>query len=150
VDAAFAPIRRCAYHVEPTRLGYRTDLDRLIIELWGDGTIMPDEALRQAARLIQGYLVVFVGVEAEAVAMTEEAAQEALRARVLEYPIEDMDFSVRTYNCLKKASVNTVGELVLQSADDLMAIRNFGERSLQEVISKLAQFELALRSEEEE
>ena len=150
VDAAFAPIRRCAYHVEPTRLGYRTDLDRLIIELWGDGTIMPDEALRQAARLIQQYLIVFVGVEAEAVVLSEEAAQEALRARVLEYPIEDMDFSVRTYNCLKKAAINTVGELVLQSATDLMAIRNFGERSLTEVISKLGQFELALRSEEEE
>jgi DNA-directed RNA polymerase subunit alpha len=73
-----------------------------------------------------------------------------LRARVLEYPIEDMDFSVRTFNCLKKAGLNTVGQVVGCTADDLMAIRNFGERSLQEVISKLAQYGLALKTLEEE
>lgn len=150
VDAAFSPIRRCAYHVEPTRVGYRTDLDRLTLELWGNGTLMPDEALRQAARKIQQYLVMFVGVQAEAVLPEEMEAEEAMRARVLEYPIEDLDFTVRTYNCLKKSNINTLGELVLKTQEDLLAIRNFGQRSLEEVIAKLAQFELALREPEEE
>ncbi len=149
VDAAFSPIRRCAYHVEPTRVGYRTDLDRLTLELWGNGTLMPDEALRQAARKIQQYLVMFVGVEAEAGLPEEMEAEEAMRARVLEYPIEDLDFTVRTYNCLKKSNINTLGELVLRTREDLLAIRNFGQRSLEEVISKLAQFELSLREPEE-
>jgi len=149
VDAAFSPIRRCAYHVEPTRVKHRTDLDRLIIELWGNGTVMPNEALRQAAKLIQSYLTVFVGVEAEAAVPGEVSAEEARRLRVLEYPIEDMDFSVRTYNCLKKAGLHQVGQVVQCTAEDLLAIRNFGERSLQEVMAKLAQYNLSLKTKEE-
>lgn len=150
VDATFSPIRRCAYHVEPTRVGHRTDLDRLTIELWGDGTIMPDEALRQAADKIQTYLTIFTGVEAEAAVPAEVEPEEAMRARVLEYPIEDVDFTVRTYNCLKKSGINTIGELVERTAEDLLAIRNFGQRSLEEVVNKLAQFDLALRQSEEQ
>jgi len=150
VDAAFSPIRRCAYHVEPTRVGGRTDLDRLILEVWGDGTIKPREALEIAAKKIQDYLNVFVGVEAVAEAEAEEAAEEAMRARLLEYRIEDIDFSVRTYNCLKKAGINTLGDLVERTAEDLLAIRNFGQRSLEEVVQKLAQFDLKLKEPEEE
>ncbi|MCD6352347.1 MAG: DNA-directed RNA polymerase subunit alpha [Armatimonadetes bacterium] len=149
VDAAFSPIRRCAYHVEPTRVGAMTDLDRLTLELWGDGTMAPDEALRDAARQLQQYLTVFVGVEAEAVVSEEMEPEEAMRARVLEYPIEDVDFTVRTYNCLKKSNINTLGELIERTADELLAIRNFGQRSLEEVIAKLAQFDLTLREAEE-
>ena len=149
VDAAFSPIRRCAYHVEPTRVGHRTDLDRLIIEIWGDGTLMPDEALRQAARQIQDYLTVFAGVEAEE-AMVEESAEEAMRQRILETPIEDVDFSVRTYNCLKKSGINTIGDICERTAEDLLAIRGLGEHSLAEVVEKLAQFGLSLREPEEE
>ncbi len=149
VDAAFSPIRRCAYHVEPTRVEHRTDLDRLILEVWGNGTLMPDEAVRIAARKIQEYLTIFSGVEAEAVVPEEVEEEEAAKARILELPIEDIDFTVRTYNCLKKSGINTLGELVQRTADDLLAIRNFGQRSLEEVINKLAQFELALREPEE-
>ncbi len=149
VDAAFSPIRRCAYHVEPTRVGHRTDLDRLIIEIWGDGTLMPDEALRQAAQQLQNYLSIFVGVEAEE-ALVEESAEEAMRQRILETPIEDVDFSVRTYNCLKKSGINTIGDICERTADDLLAIRGLGEHSLREVIEKLAQFGLSLREPEEE
>lgn len=149
VDAAFSPIRRCAYHVEPTRVGSRTDVDRLVLELWGNGTVMPDEALREAAKEIQQYLTLFAGVEAKAAVPLELEGEEALRARVLEYPIEELDFTVRTYNCLKKSGVNTLGELVQRTAADLMAIRNFGQRSLEEVISKLAQYELSLREQKD-
>ncbi len=150
VDAAFSPIRRCAYHVEPTRVGGRTDLDRLILEVWGNGTVMPDEAVRIAARKIQEYLEVFVGAMVAEEAVPEEVAEEAVRQRLLEYRIEDIDFSVRTYNCLKKAGINTLGDLVEKTADELLAIRNFGQRSLEEVIQKLAQFDLKLKEPEEE
>jgi DNA-directed RNA polymerase subunit alpha len=149
VDAAFSPIRRCAYHVEPTRVGHRTDLDRLIMEVWGNGTLMPDEAVRQAAKKIQEYLTIFVGIEAEALMPEEMEAEEAMRARLLEFPIEDLDFTVRAYNCLKKSNINTVGELVSRTADELLAIRNFGQRSLEEVTAKLGQFGLTLRTPEE-
>jgi DNA-directed RNA polymerase subunit alpha len=150
LDAAFSPIRRCAYHVEPTRVGGRTDLDRLIIELWGNGTLMPDAALRQAAMKIREYLDIFIGVEVVEVGALEVGAEAPARSRILDYPIEDLEFSVRTYNCLKKSGINTVAQLVERSAEELLAIRNFGQRSLTEVIEKLAQFGLALRQAEEE
>ncbi|MBC7288278.1 MAG: DNA-directed RNA polymerase subunit alpha [Armatimonadetes bacterium] len=149
VDAAFSPIRRCAYHVEPTRVGHRTNLDRLILEVWGDGTLMPDEAVRQAAKQLQDYLTIFVGVEAEAVLMGE-SAEQAMRQRILEQPIEDVDFSVRTYNCLKKSGINTIGDICERTADELLAIRGLGEHSLREIIEKLAQWDLKLREPESE
>lgn len=146
VDALFSPIKRAAYAVEPTRLGHRTDLDRLILELWGNGTVLPEDALKVAARVLQSYIAIFLGtVEAEetAQAVSEEGARES--SRWLDTLIEDVDFSVRTFNCLKKESINTLGDLVRHTEAELLAIRNFGKRSLDEVIEKLAQFDLALR-----
>jgi DNA-directed RNA polymerase subunit alpha len=146
VDALFSPIKRAAYAVEPTRLGHRTDLDRLVLELWGNGTIVPEDALKMGARVLQSYIGIFLGgVEAEeaALAVSDEGARES--SRWLETLIEDVDFSVRTFNCLKKESINTLGELIRHSEAELLAIRNFGKRSLDEVIEKLAQFDLALR-----
>ena len=145
VDALFSPVKRAAYTVESTRLGHRTDLDRLVLELWGNGTVAPEDALKMAARLLNSYISVFLGaVEEEEV--VAEVADEALEetSKWLATPIEDVDFSVRTFNCLKKEAVNTLGELVKNSEPDLLAIRNFGKRSLDEVIEKLAQFDLAL------
>jgi len=146
VDALFSPIARCAYRVEPTRLGYRTDLDRLVLEVWGDGTVLPDEAVGQAAEILIGYIRVFGDIqileeEEEAEAPEEEEAVN----KVLSWPIEEMEFSVRTFNCLKKENINAVGELVRRTENELLDIRNFGKRSLEEVIQKLAQFDLQLR-----
>jgi DNA-directed RNA polymerase subunit alpha len=146
VDALFSPIKRAAYAVEPTRLGHRTDLDRLILEVWGNGTVLPDEALKIAARVLQSYIGIFLGtVEAEEAvsAAGEETARES--NRWLDTPIEDVDFSVRTFNCLKKEGINTLGDLVRYTEAELLAIRNFGKRSLDEVIEKLTQFDLSLR-----
>lgn len=145
VDALFSPVKRAAYAVEPTRLGRRTDLDRLVLELWGNGTVLPDEALQMAARILHGYVSIFLGdvEEIEAAAdVAEEGADEA--SKWLATPIEDVDFSVRTFNCLKKEAINSLGELIKRTESDLLAIRNFGKRSLDEVIEKLAQFGLAL------
>lgn len=145
LDALFSPIKRAAYAVEPTRKGRRTDLDRLVLEVWGNGTVLPDQALQVAARILQTYITIFLGqveeleLPAEVVAEAEEETN-----KWLETPIEDVDFSVRTFNCLKKESINTLGDLIRHSEGELLAIRNFGKRSLEEVIQKLAQFNLNL------
>ncbi len=144
VDAVFSPIPRTVYFVEPTRLGRRTDLDRLILEVWGDGTVMPDEALRRAAAILQEYLSVFAAVPAgDAEARLEEAKAEVYD-KTLGMAIEEIDLTVRALNCLKNSNVNTVGDLIKHTEDDLVGIRNFGERSLLEVIEKLAKLDLTL------
>ncbi len=146
IDAVFTPVRRVAYAVEPTRLGHRTDLDRLILEVWSDGSLAPNEAVTEAARLLHEYVRVFVDFSEREEAEREQVDQEAkVRSKALDYRIEDLDFSVRTYNCLKKEGIETLGVLVEQSEQDLMSIRNFGKRSLTEVIEKLAQFDLSLQ-----
>ena len=146
VDAVFAPITRVAYNVEPTRLGHRTDLDRLVLELWGDGSLPPNEGISLAAKLLHDYLVIFFDFTEKA-DREKEAVDEAatVRVKALDYRIEDLDFSVRTYNCLKKEKIDTLGMLIENTEEDLLAIRNFGKRSLTEVVEKLAQFDLSLR-----
>jgi len=150
VDALFSPVARVSYHVEPTRLGQRTDLDRLTLELWGDGTVMPDEALRRAAAILQDYLSVFAAVpEEEAEAKLEEAEAEVYD-KTLSLPVEELDLTVRALNCLKKSNIDTIGDLMAHTEEDLLGIRNFGESSLDAVIEKLAKFDLTLAQPEEE
>ena len=144
VDAVFSPITRVTYYVEPTRLGQRTDLDRLTVELWGDGSVMPDEALRRAAAVLQDYLVVFAAVPQEEAAAKMEEAEAELYGKTLSLPIEELDLTVRSLNCLKKSSIHVLGDLIKHTEQDLVAIRNFGDRSLAEVIEKLAKFDMAL------
>lgn len=145
LDALFSPIARATYRVEPTRLGHRTDLDRLLLEVWGDGTIMPDDAVRQAAEILVRYITVFSDIEMPEEEVEEEAPEEEEVAnKILSFPIEEMEFSVRTFNCLKKENIDTVGELVEKTEEDLLDIRNFGKRSLEEVIEKLASVDLEL------
>lgn len=149
VDAVFSPIRRAAYSVESTRLGQRTDLERLTLEVWSDGTLVPDEAVRQAARILQEHLNIFAAVPTAEV----EAAQLAETAVVdqrLAASIEEVDFSVRVFNCLRKEGIVTLGDLIARSEDELVKIRNFGRRSLEEVAEKLAPFDLQLRASPEE
>jgi len=150
VDALFSPVARCTYAVQPTRLGHRTDLDRLILEVWGDGAMMPDEAVQAAAEVLAQYIQVFGDIEVlEEEEEVEVPEEEELLRRVLAYPIEEMEFSVRTFNCLKKENINTLGELVERTEEELLNIRNFGKRSLEEVIQKLAQFDIGLREPSE-
>jgi len=142
VDAVFSPIRRAAYAVEPTRLGRRTDLERLTVEVWSDGALMPDEAVRQAARILQEHLSIFAAVP-EVEAAAAEAAVPAYD-ETLQLAIEEVDFSVRVFNCLRKEGIKTLGDLVARTEDELVKIRNFGHRSLQEVLEKLDAFGLSL------
>jgi len=145
IDATFSPITRVNYGVEPTRLGHRTDLDRLVLEVWGDGTVAPKDAVAQAADILMEYVSIFTEKRLIEAAPEEIAAPEPEISGVLQAPIENLDFSVRTYNCLKKEKIDTLGLLIENTEEDLLAIRNFGKRSLTEVIEKLAELELALK-----
>jgi len=140
MDSMFSPVRKANFIVEPTRREHRTDLDRLVLEVWTSGGITSSNAISQSARVLDQYLRYFF--DFRAVADTAELRHEdsgKAESAVLDYRIEDLDFSVRTFNCLKKEGVLTVRELILRTEQDLMAIRNFGKKSLTEVQQKLAQ-----------
>jgi DNA-directed RNA polymerase subunit alpha len=145
VDATFSPVTRVNYRVEPTRLGHRTDLDRLVLEVWGDGTMEPKVAVAKAADLLLEYVSIFTEKRLVEAVPEEAPSAEPEVAGLLQAPIENLDFSVRTYNCLKKERIDTLSVLIEQTEEDLLSIRNFGKRSLQEVIDKLADMELSLK-----
>jgi len=137
VDAIFSPIRKVNYEVEQTRVGQAANFDRLIMEIWTDGTIEPQEALREAARILIEQLSPLAGVE---VAPEEEEVEEGIPPHVYEMPIEELDLSVRVYNCLKRTGITKVGEVLEKLAkgdDEMLNIRNFGAKSLAELKEKL-------------
>lgn len=146
IDATFSPITRVNYRVEPTRLGHRTDLDRLVLEVWGDGTIEPRAAVAKAADILLNYISIFTEKRLVEAVPEEVPEPEPEVSGLLQVPIENLDFSVRTYNCLKKEKIDTLGILIEQTEEDLLAIRNFGKRSLQEVMDKLREMDLSLKA----
>jgi DNA-directed RNA polymerase subunit alpha len=141
VDAIFSPIRKVNYNVEPARVGQMTNFDSLTLEIWTDGTIRPEDALEQAAQLLIRHLSLFADVEAIIVEEEPEVEEEeGITSRVYDTPIEELDLSVRVYNCLKRTGVTKVGEVLEKMAkgpDEMLAIRNFGQVSLQELTEKL-------------
>ncbi len=141
VDALFSPVIKAAYQVEPARIGQVSTYDRLILEVWTDGSIRPDEALRQAARILVDHFALIAGLEAEEVLREEEeAAGPVIPPHVYEQPLEELELSVRSYNCLKRAGISKVGEVLERlrvSEDELLSIRNFGRKSLEELKEKL-------------
>ena len=146
VDSLFTPVRKVNFTVENTRVGQITDYDKLSIELWTNGTVMPDEAISLAAKIINEHLAQFVGLtehvqNVEIMVEPEEDKKE----KVLEITIEELDLSVRSYNCLKRAGINTVEELIKRNEEEMMKVRNLGRKSLEEVEQKLAALGLALR-----
>ena len=145
LDALFSPVPRATYSVEPTRQGSRTDLDRLILEVWTDGTLEPQEAVRQSALILHRYLDIFAQMPAPApeLVLLEAGAGPGYDS-TLDRPIEELDFSVRTFNCLKKEGLNTLRALVQRTPEELLDIRNFGKRSLEEVQEKLTGLGLEL------
>ena len=137
VDALFSPIRKVNYEVEQTRVGQAANFDRLIMEIWTDGTIEPQEALREAARILIEQLSPLAGVE---MAPEEEKAEEGIPPHIYEMPIGELDLSVRVYNCLKRTGITTVGEVLEKLAkgdEEMLSIRNFGAKSLVELKEKL-------------
>jgi len=146
VDSLFSPVTRCTYVVENTRVGQRTDYDKLTLEVETNGAIDPSDAVALAGRIIDEHMMLFV--EQAATEMSEDgifAAAVDEGESVLDTPIEELDLSVRSYNCLKRQGVNTIGQLNECSENDLLNIRNFGAKSIEEVKDKLQQMGLGLK-----
>lgn len=150
IDSIFTPVTKVSYHVENTRVGQVTDYDKLVIEVFTDGSIVPDEAISLAAKIMNEHLNLFITLtdhvnDVEIMVQKEEDKKE----KVLEMTIEELDLSVRSYNCLKRAGINTVDELAQKSEEDMMKVRNLGRKSLEEVQKKLEELGLGLRPSDE-
>ena len=147
IDSIYSPVRRCSYTVEHTRVEQQTDFDKLVLDVETDGAITPKEAMAAAGRTLVE-LLGLVAELSEAQALTLGPAPEDLaHASDMALPIEELDLSVRSYNCLKREGVGTVGDLVQRTEQDLLDIRNFGQKSIDEVKQKLAEMGLGLRGD---
>lgn len=150
VDSIYTPVEKVSYHVENTRVGQRSDFDKLTLEVLTNGSINPQEGISLAAKVLDEHLKLFIDLtehigNVEIMVEKEEDKKE----KVLEMTIEELDLSVRSYNCLKRANINTVEELSNKSEDDMMKVRNLGKKSLEEVIHKLEELDLRLKPNEE-
>ena len=150
VDSIYTPITKVNFTVENTRVGQITDFDKLTLELWTDGSIQPEEAASLAAKILTEHLLLFINLteHVQDVEILKEK-DDKKKEKILEMNIEDLDLSVRSYNCLKRAGINTVEELVQRDEDEMMKVRNLGRKSLEEVQQKLAQLGLSLRTNED-
>ena len=150
VDNIYTPVLKVNYTVEDTRLGQVTDYDKLTMEVWTDGTISAKEALSQAANLLNEHLKLFIDLSEEAgLAEVLVEKDEKGKEKILEMTIEDLDLSVRSFNCLKRAGINTVDDLINKSEEEMMKVRNLGKKSFDEVKEKLQSLGFDLSSEEE-
>ena len=149
VDSIYTPVRRVNYQVENTRVGRRDDFDKLTMEIWTDGSIEPLDAMSLAAKILIEHLDIFVKLtdeERNAEIMVEK--EETHKEKMLEMTIEELDLSVRSYNCLKRAGINTVQELTNKSEPEMIKVRNLGRKSLEEVKNKLHDLGLGLRKDD--
>ena len=149
IDSVFTPIRKVNYLVEDTRVGQITDYDKLTLDVWTNGTVLPDEAISMAAKILVDQLSLFTGLTSREMPNSLNEPEDDKREKVLEMTIEELDLSVRAYNCLKRAGINTIAELVQRNQDDMMKVRNLGRKSLEEVEQKLTGLGLGLRPGEE-
>ncbi|MFN2629760.1 MAG: DNA-directed RNA polymerase subunit alpha [Gaiellaceae bacterium] len=153
VDSIFSPIRRVSYDVEAARVGQRTDYDKLKLDITTDGSVDPREAIGQAAEILIRQLAIFTDIDkiegfGEAAAQADGAAPEASLAHGMEnFPIEELELGVRSYNCLKRVGIETIGDLVMKSENELAAIPNFGKKSIEEVKETLQAHGLNLRGD---
>ncbi|HCB93212.1 MAG TPA: DNA-directed RNA polymerase subunit alpha [Selenomonas sp.] len=148
IDSIFSPVQRVNYTVQDTRVGNVMDYDKLVLEVWTDGSLRPEEAVSKAAGILVMHLKLFQSMdglpeeEEEEISFPEEEVDDT--SKVLDMTIEDLDLSVRSFNCLKRASINTVADLVTKTEDDMMKVRNLGRKSLEEVKKKLDELGLSL------
>lgn len=150
VDSIYTPVTKVNYTVDNTRVGQITDYDKLTLEVWTNGSIKPDEAISLGAKILSEHLSLFIDLSDQAKhaeIMVEK--EETKKEKVLEMTIEELDLSVRSYNCLKRASINTVEDLTNKTEEDMMKVRNLGRKSLEEVLQKLHALGLSLAPNEE-
>ena len=149
VDSLYSPVNRVNYTVENTRVGNMTDYDKLTLEVWTDGTISARDAVSLGAKILCDHLVLFTDLsDTVGTRSTVVEKPETQRDKVLEMTIEELDLSVRSFNCLKRANINTVEDLISKTEDEMMKVRNLGRKSLEEVIGKLEAMGLSLADEE--
>ncbi len=149
IDSIYTPVSRVNFQVENTRVGQMTNFDKLTLDIWTDGSIGPTEALSLGAKILTEHLNIFVGMTNEAqTAEIMVEKEEDKKEKVLEMTIEELDLSVRSYNCLKRAGINTVLELASKTEDEMMKVRNLGRKSLEEVKAKLIDLSLELRTDD--
>ncbi len=148
IDSLFSPVTRVKYAVESARVGQRTDYDRLLIEIWTDGRISPDDALTQASAILQHHLDVFVGYDKNAVEFEEVADKQddekSRMRKLLNMSVNEIELSVRAANCLNNANITTVGQLAMKTEAEMLKYRNFGKKSLNEIKEKLTSLQLSL------
>jgi len=150
IDSIYTPVKKVNYLVENTRVGQETDFDKLVFEVKTNGTIEPDEAISFGAKILSEHLSLFIDLSEQAKhteIMVEK--EETKKEKVLEMTIEELDLSVRSYNCLKRAGINTVEDLINRTEEDMMKVRNLGRKSLEEVLQKLNGLGLSLTKSEE-
>ncbi|MDR2842521.1 MAG: DNA-directed RNA polymerase subunit alpha [Spirochaetaceae bacterium] len=145
VDSIFSPVKKVKFSVEPTRVAQRSDYDKLTLEVWTDGTIKPEDALAEAAKIAKEHFSLFINCDESSFGSDNEIDEgdEKVR-RLLNTSVEELELTVRASNCLKQASIKTIGELVRRTEDDLNKTRNFGKKSLQEIVEKLQEWDLHL------
>lgn len=148
VDAIYTPVERVNLTVQNTRVGQITDFDKLTLDVYTNGTLAPDDAVSLAAKVLSEHLNLFIDLSENAKTaeiMVEKEENE--KEKVLEMNIDELELSVRSYNCLKRAGINTVEELTNKSSEDMMKVRNLGRKSLEEVLAKLKELGLSLKSD---
>ena len=145
IDSVHSPVRKVAYHVEDARLGQTTDYDMLTVEVWTDGSISPQDAVALGAKLLKDHMAIFINFEEAPVAEKEELSEEAERLNEnLNRSVDELDLSVRSYNCLKNANIRTIGDLVQKTEPEMLKTKNFGRKSLSEIKELLSEMGLSL------
>ena len=150
VDSIYTPVEKVNYYVENTRVGQNTDFDKLTVEVWTNGTKTADEAISLSAKIINDHMMLFIQLTDEAMnveTMVEKGTEK--KEKVLDMTIEELELSVRSYNCLKRAGINTVEDLTLRKEEEMMKVRNLGRKSLDEVVGKLKELKLAFSPDED-
>lgn len=149
IDAIFSPIERVNFQVDNTRVGQRTDFDKLVLEIWTDSTISPEDALAQAAKIIKDHMTIFINFEEDFETEQEEIDEDVEKLKaLLSKSIEEMEFSVRTYHCVKSMEVYSLKDLVRKTEEEIRKARHYSERSLEEIKAKLAELNLTLGMKE--
>jgi len=145
IDAIFSPILKVKYDIKTARVGQRTDYDKLIFEIWTDGTILPEDAIAEAAKIAKDHFTIFINFDEDTITEHEEADEEERRIMIiLDTPIEELELSVRSSNCLKNANIRTIGDLTQKTEEEIVKTRNFGKKSLREIKDKLKEWNLEL------
>ena len=150
VDSIYTPVEKVNYYVENTRVGQNTDFDKLTVEVWTNGTKTADEAISLSAKIINDHMMLFIQLTDEAMNVeTMVEKEETKKEKILDMTIEELDLSVRSYNCLKRAGINTVEDLTLRREEEMMKVRNLGRKSLDEVVGKLKSLKLSFAPDED-